>query len=147
MSKQPEWTGGCLCGTIKYRATADPVRQLACHCTTCQRVSGSAFLSFVHFPKEAFEWDGPEPKFWPSTVESERGFCPDCGSQVALREEVLPDRVQVTLGSLDQRLRIKLDDHVFWRSRLPWVEFDDDTPKHALFSDAVAHPGFAKDVE
>lgn len=147
MARLREWTGGCLCGAIKYRATADPVRVVVCHCTTCQRASGTAFLGFVHFPKEAFEWLGPEPARWRSTPESERGFCPSCGSPVSLHEDVLPDRAQVSIGSLDERRRIKPDDHVFWRSRLPWVNFDDDTPKYELFSDAVAHPGFAKDLE
>ena len=48
-----EWTGGCLCGAVRYRASADPLRVVSCHCGMCRRTSGAAFLTFVHFPAGA----------------------------------------------------------------------------------------------
>ena len=45
-----EWTGGCLCGAVRYRATVDPIRVVNCHCGMCRRASGAAFLTHVHFP-------------------------------------------------------------------------------------------------
>ena len=43
------WTGGCLCGRLRYRADAEPVRAVICHCSICRRVSGAPMLCFVHF--------------------------------------------------------------------------------------------------
>jgi hypothetical protein len=37
------YTGGCQCGRVRYELTAEPIRIVACHCTECQRQSGSAF--------------------------------------------------------------------------------------------------------
>jgi hypothetical protein len=37
------YTGGCVCGATCYRLTAEPLTLYACHCTDCQKRSGSAF--------------------------------------------------------------------------------------------------------
>jgi hypothetical protein len=132
-----DWTGGCLCGAIRYRATAAPLRALLCHCETCRRVSGSAFLGFVHFPKAEFAWQSREPARYRSSAYAERGFCPDCGSTLSMHEEVLDDRVQVTLGSLDRPQDVRPDDHVWTRSQLPWLEVADALPRFRRSSDAV----------
>jgi hypothetical protein len=132
-----DWTGGCLCGAIRYRATAAPLRALLCHCETCRWVSGSAFLGFVHFPKAEFAWESREPARYRSSPYAERGFCPDCGSTLSMHEEVLGDRVQVTLGSLDRPQDVRPDDHVWTRSQLPWLEVADELPRFPQSSDAV----------
>ncbi len=40
-------TGGCLCGAIRYEITGPPLVAYPCHCTACQRLTGSAFSSAV----------------------------------------------------------------------------------------------------
>ena len=131
-----EWTGGCLCGALRYRASADPVRVVNCHCGMCRRTSGAAFMTFVHFPASAFAWTAP-PTHYRSSADAERGFCPVCGSTLSMREPVLPDRVQVSLGSLDRPDLVRPDDHVWTNSQLPWLEVVDDLPRFATISDAV----------
>lgn len=132
-----DWTGGCLCGAVRYRATADPIRAVICHCETCRRVSGSAFLSFVHFPKASFTWTSGEPTRYRSSAFAERGFCPDCGSTLSMHEEVLGDRVQVSLGSLDRPEDVRPVDHVWTENQLPWLEIADELPRFTRNSDAV----------
>jgi hypothetical protein len=41
--------GGCLCGAIRYRATGAPYNITYCHCRTCRRASGAAFVSRARF--------------------------------------------------------------------------------------------------
>ncbi len=48
-----ELTGGCLCGHVRYSANADPVFVGVCHCTHCQRQTGTAFSVLVGVPKPA----------------------------------------------------------------------------------------------
>jgi hypothetical protein len=132
-----EWTGGCLCGAVRYRATADPVRAVICHCGTCRKVSGAAFLSFVHFPKDAFTWTSGVPTRYRSSAHAERGFCPQCGSTLTMHEDVLDDRVQVSLGSLDRPEAVRPDDHVWSESQLPWLVISDDLPRFPQSSGAV----------
>jgi hypothetical protein len=132
-----EWTGGCLCGTVRYLARADPIRVVNCHCGVCRRVSGAAFMTFVHFPMSTFAWTGAEPTRYRSSHDAERGFCAVCGSTLSMHEAVLADRVQVSLGSLDRPDLVRPDDHVWTRSQLPWLELVDGLPRFATVSDAV----------
>jgi hypothetical protein len=103
----------------------------------CRRFSGAAFMTFVHFPAGAFVWEHGQPTRYRSSAEAERGFCARCGSTLTMHEAVLPDRVQVALGSLDRPQDVRPDDHVWTRHQLPWLEIVDDLPRHATISDAV----------
>ena len=133
-----EWTGRCLCGAVRYRADADPVRAVSCHCGMCRRVSGAAFLTFVHFPREPFVWTMGEPLRYRSSPEAEHGFCRECGATLTMHETVLEDRVQVCLGSLDRAGDVRPDDHVWTEDQLPWLLIEDDLPRFARNSPAVA---------
>ena len=62
MSREDLYGGGCLCGGIRYRAIAPPVRGVLCHCSMCRRHSGSAALAFVHFPAASFVWLDAQPR-------------------------------------------------------------------------------------
>jgi hypothetical protein len=132
-----EWTGGCLCGAIRYRATADPIRAVNCHCSMCRQESGAAFLTHVHFPIDTFTWTKGEPKRYRSSPDAERGFCDRCGSSLTMYESVLDDRVQVTLGSLDRPEAVRPDDHVWTDSQLSWLQIEDDLPRFPRISSAV----------
>ncbi len=54
-----------------------------------------------------------------------------------MHETVLNDRVQVTLGSLDQPENVRPDDHVWTESQLVWLHIDDDLPRFPRSSSAV----------
>ena len=132
-----EWTGGCSCGAVRYRATADPIRVVSCHCGKCRRASGAAFLTHVHFPIDAFAWTAGTPTRYRSSAEAERGFCARCGSTLTMHESVLDDRVQVSLGSLDRPGDIRPDDHVWTESQLSWLKIDDGLPRFPRSSTVV----------
>jgi hypothetical protein len=36
--------GGCACGAVRYRLTSEPLFIHCCHCLSCQRQTGSAFV-------------------------------------------------------------------------------------------------------
>lgn len=129
--------GGCLCGAIRYRATAAPTRGVICHCSMCRRHSGAPALAFVHFPAHAFTWLNGEPTRFRSSQFAERGFCAKCGSTLSMHEEVLPDRVQVCVGTLDEPDRVHIDDHVWTREQIAWFRIADDLPRFEKSSDAV----------
>ena len=68
---------------------------------------------------------------------AERGFCGTCGSTVSMHEDVLADRVQIALGSLDEPGRETPDDQVWTKSRIAWFEIDDDLPRFDESSSVV----------
>ena len=144
MSETIEFQGGCLCGAVRYRAAVAPVRGVICHCTMCRRHSGAPALAFVHFPIGAFTWVKGEPTRYRSSPYAERGFCPACGSTLTIHEEVLNDRMVVTVGSLDEPERVRPDDHVWTQDQLPWFRIDDQLPRFPRNSSAVASKALDK---
>ena len=46
--------GGCRCDRVRFEITAPPMMTLLCHCTGCQRMSGSAYSTTVMVPTDGF---------------------------------------------------------------------------------------------
>ena len=61
-------TGGCVCGTIRYRLTGQPARTTICHCTFCQRRTGTAFAEIVTFEESQVELEGEEPRMFRTSL-------------------------------------------------------------------------------
>lgn len=79
-------SGGCLCGSIRFEATAEAAFQLLCHCTDCQTVSGAAAYAAYVVPIDTLNVTKGEPAHFEVTAESgrinSRHFCPNCGTRV-----------------------------------------------------------------
>ena len=97
-------TGGCLCGALRYRAEGEPLFQGLCHCRNCQRISGAGHVGFVCFAEDAVTVEG-ETRSYASTggsgATATRYSCPTCHSVVFGRAEVMPGRINLYAGSLD----------------------------------------------
>ncbi len=39
------FTGGCVCGAIRYECSAEPIMMFKCHCRDCQHVTGGGFIA------------------------------------------------------------------------------------------------------
>ena len=67
--------GGCVCGAIRYRVKGEPLRAYVCHCTFCQRFTGSAFGVLTWFNDENVEVQGDGITTYDHTVdETDRWF-------------------------------------------------------------------------
>ena len=137
MMDKKVFAGGCLCGALRYRSTAAPVRGVMCHCDMCRKHSGAPALAFVHFPVETFSWENGEPTRYRSSEFAERGFCSVCGSSITMHEAVLSDRIQIAVGSLDEPGRVGIDDHVWTRSQIAWFDVNDGLPRFEQSSSVV----------
>lgn len=96
--------GGCLCGAVRYRIKAAPRAVVICHCTHCQRASGSAFSVNLLLEEGDYDQHG-ETKFFldhgDSGLPSYRHFCGGCGSPVMTKATNLPGLILVKAGTLD----------------------------------------------
>jgi len=137
MSEIPPFEGGCLCGAVRYRATAAPVRGVICHCPQCRRHSGASALAFVHFPARNFTWVRGAPKLYQSSEFAQRGFCADCGSTLSMHEEVLADRMLIAVGTLDEPNRVRIEDHVWTKDQISWFRIEDGLPRYSTNSSRV----------
>ena len=118
--------GGCLCGAVRYRVKNKPVRTTACHCTFCQRRTGSAFGVGCYFKAEDVELLKGELKTYEHrSDESGRWlrmeFCAKCGVQVTWTVEAMPGHRAVGLGTFDDPKWLKVDRFGWFRSAHPWV--------------------------
>src|SRR5690348_4877705 len=99
-----KYTGGCLCGQIRYETDADPMVSAQCQCRDCQRRSGAGHSSFMVFPAAALKVTGPVTYHAvkaDSGNMSRLGFCPECGSSVFGGSSGFPEMTGVMAGSLD----------------------------------------------
>ena len=86
------YTGGCLCGDVRLRASGEPWRVGICHCLDCRKHHGALFYAAAIFPQEAVAIEGETRDY------AGRHFCPRCGSSVFSCSD---DEIEVHLGSLD----------------------------------------------
>jgi hypothetical protein len=126
------FSGGCACGSIRFEANATPLAMLNCHCRDCQRATGSAYGSFVVVPNDTVRITG-EPRYHRTVGNGgkavERGFCPNCGSQVTAKLERLPDALALQAGSLDQPSLYRPTLDIFTDSAQPWDAMRAETQK------------------
>ena len=87
-----EFTGGCLCGNLRFVAAGMPNRVGLCHCLDCRKHHGALFHASAIFPQDAVTIEGESREY------AGRSFCPRCGSTVFARDA---DEIGVNLGSLD----------------------------------------------
>ena len=131
-----EWTGGCLCGAVRFRTDSDPLWVGHCHCEMCRRQTGGVMGSFVAFPAGSVEWLGKEPQRYRSSEHVERGFCPTCGSTLTFQRI---HETAIAVGALDHPETLTpghapagsaIDCHVFFEQRIPWLEIADNLVRH-----------------
>jgi hypothetical protein len=119
-------TGGCHCGHLKYEAEVEPGTVRVCHCTDCQRLTGTAFRTNIASLPGTFRLLGGAPKIYIKTAESgnkrAHAFCPECGTPIyAAAPEPNPPTYGLRVGGIDQRGQLGPPTRQIWcRSALPW---------------------------
>lgn len=93
--------GRCRCGQVRFRITARPQLTMACHCTGCQRMTGSAFSLSAAIPAEGFTVTQGEPVIGGLHGPSRHYFCPHCLSWLFTRPEGLDHFVNIRSTMLD----------------------------------------------
>lgn len=118
--------GGCACGAVRYRVKNDPVRTGVCHCTFCQRRTGSAFGISVYFREDDVEiTQGKLKAYEHRSDESGRllrmEFCPECGTTVTWTVELLPGGRAIAGGTFDDPNWLRIERHTWTRSAHRWM--------------------------
>ncbi len=117
-------TGGCLCGQLRYEASAEPLRQGLCCCADCRKASGSGFIPFMGFAAGALKFKGRvamhEMRHLDGRV-AERNFCPQCGGLVFGGKIGNTRGYTIYAGSLDDPSQFKPQMAIFARDKPEWV--------------------------
>lgn len=118
------YSGGCLCGGLRYRARGTPLFAGLCYCRDCQRASGSGFMPFIGFAKSAVEISGETRSFASVSARgtpAKRHFCPRCASIVLGGDPEAYDWLTVYAGTLDDTALFHPTSAIFTRDRAPWT--------------------------
>ena len=120
------YEGGCACRAVRYRMTSPPMFVNCCHCTWCQRETGSAFAINALIESDRVALLQGEIEWVDTPSNSGRGqqiarcakcrvavWCHYAGSGRAAKF--------VRVGTLDEPQRLPPDIHIFTRSKLPWL--------------------------
>ena len=128
--------GSCLCGSVGYEATGEPLIMQSCHCQRCRRLRGAAHGTNIFYKIPQFRWTRgadlvaeyklPEARFYTAA------FCRQCAGSLP---KVAPERdlVIIPAGTLDTDPSVRPQRHVFTNYRAPWFEITDTLPQ---FSEA-----------
>jgi hypothetical protein len=123
--------GSCLCGEIQLVMDDDFDYAGYCHCSECQKFSGSANSAFGGIEKSKVDVvSGAEfITYYEKYAGSRVAFCRQCGSCL-LNEKVGWDTTNIRLGILDDRPGKEPDFHVYVASKAPWHHWQDDLKKY-----------------
>jgi hypothetical protein len=98
----PLRSASCTCGQLRLTVSAEPLRISICHCTACQRRTGSVFGAQVRFPKDSVQVTGQSSEYVRISDAGNRltfRFCPRCGATVHYQVEGQEDRIAVPVGA------------------------------------------------
>jgi hypothetical protein len=121
-------TGGCRCGHVRYETASEPRSGALCYCEDCRRAAGAPVVGWFSVPEASLRFTNA-PKRVRSSEGVERGFCPECGTQILFHEHG-DAGIDLTICSLDEPDRVKPRDHIWTRSKPAWFAIGDDLPRH-----------------
>lgn len=125
------FTGGCMCGAIRYECSTEPIVTGNCHCRDCQRATGSAFAAAILVPRSAVTITG-DVKYYDVKGDSggivSRGFCPNCGSRL-FGKPPMPELIGIMAGSLDDPSWFQPEMDFYTASAQPWDYMNPELPK------------------
>jgi hypothetical protein len=120
--------GGCLCGAVRFALTELPQTAGYCHCTRCQRRTGTAVSAQASIDGKFFRllagsehvrgWQPPDAGF-------EKCFCALCGAHLFSRNADA-SRVSVRMSAFDVDPGVRPTYRQFVNYAASWEPIPDD---------------------
>ncbi len=126
--------GGCFCGAVRYRVDG-PINSVGhCHCNSCRRSAGAAFVTWFTVERERLAWTAGVPRQYASSPGVTREFCAACGTELAYSNEQAARTIDITIGSLDCAAGHPADRHIWTADKLEWLHLDEHLPAYEGWS-------------
>ena len=128
------YTGGCLCGKVRYECHGPQLLRGLCLCRTCQKISGGGGNFYMAIEAQGFRFTKGEPKVFTDQTHPwrpTRHFCGTCGVHLTARSERAPSGVLIKVGTLDDPSVFAGPQMVTWTSEMQKFHFlPPDVPAH-----------------
>lgn len=125
--------GSCLCKRYQFTINGDFHCFMLCHCSRCQKTSGSAHGSNIFLKQATINWqdETKTPTIYQHpNCRFARAFCNICGSALPKIMDHDVTTVQCPAGSLDEMIGLTPTAHIFYKSSTDWNELLQTTPKY-----------------
>jgi hypothetical protein len=119
------FTGGCLCGAIRYRFTRMPLARSLCHCRSCRLAAGAPAVAWVVLSADAFEFTTGRPRVFSSSPGVLRTFCDRCGTSLTYQREAETETLDVTTATLDAPGDFAPTKEIWLVDKLSWMQPND----------------------
>jgi len=121
-------TGGCLCGGVRFEVDEPPISASYCHCTRCQRRTGTAASVQARIVPGSLRVISGEELV--RAFEPEDGFpkefCSACGSALWSRNPDNPDALSVRMGAFDEDPGVRPSYRQYVAYAAQWEPLPDD---------------------
>jgi len=126
MASNDTFEGGCTCRHVRYRINSKPMFVHCCHCTWCQRETGTAFALNAMIEADRVELTAGAPEAVMTPSNSGKGQkiwrCPQCKVALWSNYSGSGDKVRfMRVGTLDNPAAMPPDIHIFTSTKQPWV--------------------------
>jgi len=130
----PRVVGGCLCGAVRYESDAEPALVAVCHCTSCQKYTGSSYSLNLGMPADSVTITGESHATYEDHAGASgkpfyRTFCSRCGSPISGRGDAYAGLIFLKAGTLDDPSWVKPGVHIWCAEKQPWVVIEDGVPQ------------------
>ena len=125
----PSTTGRCLCGGLRFELGRPAERAYYCHCTRCQRRTGTAASAQARIDGSTFRitqgeelvkcWRHPDGGF-------EKCFCRECGAHVFSRNPDDPSQMSVRMSAFEGDPGVRPSGRTFVAYAAGWEPIPDD---------------------
>jgi hypothetical protein len=121
-------TGGCLCGGVRYEIVEPLASAGYCHCTRCQRRTGTAAAPSARVAPGSLRIVSGEElvKAWHPPEGFAKVFCSNCGGALWSQSQEDPEVISVRMGTFDSDPGIRPMWHTFVAYAAPWEQIPDD---------------------
>src|SRR4051812_45447229 len=127
-------TGGCMCGAVRFEVDEDALEASQyCHCTRCQRRSGTAASANARATQGSVRITAGEEliREWQPDDGHAKAFCGECGSALFTHPTGDPRPMGIRLGAFDSDPGIRPQWRQFVANAAPWEPIPDDgLPRH-----------------
>lgn len=130
------YTGGCFCGAIRFSVSGEVKSCCFCHCTSCRRAAGGAYVPWVTFDKALFKITNGNPERHSSSPDATRSHCRQCGTSLTYEHAKRSADVDIALVTFDDPAGVAPTCHIWVDDKLPWVDIKDGLPQHRSWASA-----------
>lgn len=135
-------TGGCMCGSVRYRVEGPPLSTIYCHCESCRSHTGAPVVALAGYRRDQVTYTKGKPGIYESSPGVGRAFCRDCGTPLTWEGDGREDGplVEFLINTLDDPDAFAPECHIHHQERLSWFDTADILPRYRVWHDGDDEP-------